>query len=44
MLQGVDWKPSDLLDGLTFIYEVGHHMKLDSIQLKTHMVNFTDKE
>ncbi|GBN46052.1 hypothetical protein AVEN_74513-1 [Araneus ventricosus] len=44
MVQGGDLKPFDLLDGLTFIYEVGQQMKLDNIQLKTELVHYREKD
>lgn len=44
MMQGGDLKPPDLLDGLTFIYEVGQQMQLDSIQLKTDLVHYREKD
>ncbi|GBN46794.1 hypothetical protein AVEN_198952-1 [Araneus ventricosus] len=44
MVQGGDLKPSDLIDGLTFIYELGQQMKLGSIQLKTELVRYREKD
>ena len=44
MMQGCDLQPSDLLDGLTFIYEVGQQMKLDSVQLKTELAYYREKD
>lgn len=42
----IDFGVEDLADSLfiyylvIFIYEVSHHMKLDSLQFKMHIINY----
>nr|XP_022906372.1 uncharacterized protein LOC111418143 [Onthophagus taurus] len=42
--QGCDLNPTQLLDAMTFIYNMGKHSHINEIKLRSELVNFRDKE